>query len=114
MLTSKDTIFTKLKKVMLEAKLIIITISFIVASITGAYTIASEYFVTKAYAAELTRGVKDELIELKKQTYTNKKILTEMRLIRIETKIFRDEKLTPTEVRVYEKLKKDYEKLNVF
>jgi len=112
MLPKKDTTFTKVTKAVAEAKLIIVTISFIIASITGAYTIASEYFVTRVYADSLLKKVKDDLKELKIQTKTNRKILTEMQMIRLEAKIGRGETLTPTEQRVYEQLKKSYEKIN--
>ena len=101
----------KINVTMKEAKMVVITISFIVASFTGAYTIVSEYFVTKIYATELVREVENKLSELKKQTADNKKILIEMRMIRMEEKISRGETLTPTEQRVYNKLKKDYENM---
>ena len=74
----------KINIAMKEAKMVVITISFIVASFTGAYTIVSEYFVTKIYANELVREVENKLSELKKQTADNKKILIEMRMIRME------------------------------
>ena len=100
--------FAKLKKIVTEAKMIITTISFLIASVVGGYQIVTRYFVTKAYANELIGGVKSDLEELKKQTNTNHKILLEMRMIRLETKQARGDKLTPTEVRVYERLKKEY------
>lgn len=114
MFKKKEDISEVVSKTYASAKNIVLGISFVVATFTGAYTIVSEYFVTKVYATEMVQEVKDELTELKKQTSSNKKILIEMRLIRIESKIAREEKLTPTEARVYEKLKKDYEKLNEF
>ena len=102
--------FTKLKKLIAEAKMVITTVSFIIASIVGGYQIITKYFVTKAYAKELITDVTNQLNELKKQTVTNHSILTEMRLIRLEAKISRGEHLTPTESRVYDRLRKEYMK----
>jgi len=104
-----NVFFTRLKTIVADAKIVIATGSIILAAGTGAYTIAGEYFVTKVYADELVSKVNNDLRELKKQTSTNKKILTEMRMIRIESKMGRGETLTPTEKRVYEHLKKEFD-----
>jgi hypothetical protein len=92
-----------------NAKTLITGVVILVTSVIGGYNLAGEYFITKAHAAELISEVSKELNELKKQTKDNKRILTEMRLIRIENKIYNNEKLTPTEDRIYQKLKKEYE-----
>jgi len=100
-----------LRKIIAEAKMIITTISFMVASVIGGYQIVTRYFVTKVYAKEMILSVTKQIDELKEQTLVNRHILTEMRLIRLESKLSRGEVLTPTEVRIYEKLKEDYKKI---
>jgi len=96
-----------------DAKAIIATVGFIFASIIGGYNIITEYFVTKVKATELVKKavtpLEKSILELSKQTKSNKKILVEMRMIRIESKILHKEELTPTEKRVYENLKKQYQ-----
>lgn len=95
-----------------KAKLTIATIAFIITSLVGGYELFNKYIVTVAYADVLVEkavsSVRKEVVELKKQTKANKEILVEMRMIRIENKMANDQNLTPTEQRVYEKLKKEY------
>ena len=99
----------KIKEAFSNAKMMVITIAFIGSSIIGGYTVVSEHFITRIHADQLIQQVETKLSELKKHTQSNKKMLVEMRLIRIEEKIGRGETLTPTEQRVYDKLKKDYD-----
>lgn len=88
-----------------NAKMVVATISFMFASVIGGYQVITEYFVTKSYAQELLNNVHHDIDELKKQTKSNQKTLIEMSMMRIENKMARGEKLTPTETRVYEELK---------
>ena len=105
--------FIEAVETMTTAKKLLGSIIFMIASIVGGYNIVSDHFITKAYANEMVREVKTQFTqkmdELQKQTKSNSVILTEMRLIRLEAKLARGEELTPTEKRIYEKLKKQYE-----
>ena len=101
--------FDKIKEAFSNAKMVVITIAFIGSSIIGGYTVVSEHFITRLHADQLIQEVETKLSELKKHTQSNKKMLVEMRLIRMEEKIARGETLTPTEQRVYDRLKKDYD-----
>jgi len=96
-----------------KAKIGVVSIVLGLFTLVGGYISVTEVFVTKAHAKEMVSEVKQELSkelrELKIQTKANKSILVEMQMIRIENKIARDEKLTPTEKRVYQKLQKQYE-----
>jgi hypothetical protein len=97
----------------LDAKKIIATGAIIIGALIGGYEVVTEHFVTRVYAEEMVSDVEkklsQELNELKLQTKSNSNILVEMQMIRLESKLSRDENLTPTEKRVYEKLKKQYE-----
>ncbi len=103
--------YDNIKEAFREAKMVVVTIAFIVSSMVGGYSLVSEYFVTRLYADKLKQEFNTKLSELQQQTQSNKRILMEMRLIRMEEKLSREETLTPTEKRVYDKLKKDYDNM---
>lgn len=105
--------FIEVVETMTTAKKLLGSIIFIIASLVGGYNIFSNHFITKVYAETIVSEVKTQFTqkmdELQKQTKSNSIILIEMRLIRLEAKIGRGEELTPTEKRIYDKLKKQYE-----
>ena len=98
----------KTKKSIEQLKMTITTALLFITTITGGYTVVSKYFVTKVYANELVANINQRVNELEEQTRTNKEILLEMRMIRLENKMYQSKKLTPTEQRVYDSLKKEY------
>lgn len=84
--------------------------------LSGLYFVASEHFVTKLYAEDLEKNyniqineMMEQTRELKQQTKSTSRMVVELQMIRLETKIGRDENLTPTEKRQYEHLKKQYD-----
>lgn len=89
-----------------EAKLLLTTGALLISMVTGGYYWISKYFVTTVYAQELTTKFEAQMRELKSQSKMNSIIINEMRMTRLENKIGRGESLTPTEKRVYDKLKK--------
>jgi len=98
---------------MTNAKKILATGIFLIASLVGGYNILTEHFVTRVYADNLVTQVKSdfkkEMRELKKQSKSNTSMLVEMRMIRLENKVSNGGILTATEQRVYDKLKRQYE-----
>lgn len=86
---------------------------FIIAAMVGGWELITANFVTKAYAEEMVGtavgGISKEVHELKKQSKAQSSMLVEMRMIRMEGKIQNGGTLTPTEQRVYDKLKRLYE-----
>jgi hypothetical protein len=112
----------ELKNGFKNTKVVITTISLMFTSVIGTYTVMSEFFVTRAVADQMVNEVKKEYnlkleeltkqtSELKKQTKTNSNTLIEMQMIRIENKMINGQTLSPTEKRIYEKLKKQYEEI---
>lgn len=104
-------------KTFIQAKKIVGSVLLSIAAIIGAYEVFVNTYVTRVYADDLVVNVKKELRrefkskmdELQEQTKSIDHTLVEMRMIRIEGKIQRGETLTPTEQRVYDKLKRRYE-----
>lgn len=95
-----------------NAKIIIGTISIIIASLIGAYTVITEHFVTTAYAKELENNFQQAIESLQQQTSQNKILIIEMKLVDYERKIQEDKTLTPTEKRQYERLLLEYNEFN--
>lgn len=95
-----------------SAKVAIASVAFIITSLIGGYQLFTKYVVTVAYADELVKkavgDVEKQIVQIKKTSETNRQILIEMRMIRLENKMYNKHKLTPTEKRVYDKLKKQY------
>ena len=109
----KDNTFMKdFVTVLNNSKMIVASIAFIVTSVVGGYKIFVENIVTVAVAEEMvTKAVTDmdvKIRALKAQTDATNKMVIEMQLIRLETKMYNKQQLTPTEKRVYDKLKKKY------
>jgi len=88
-----------------EAKMILATLAILLSSLTGAYYYASKLFVTTIYATELTTQYEKTIYQVRLQIKQNALMINEMRLIRLENKM-QHKPLTPTELRVYEMLKK--------
>lgn len=100
----------KILKFINEAKLIIGSISVVVAALVGGWTIVTDYFVTKAYAKELESNLKQMIKSQQVQTQQNSIMLIELKLTNFERKIADGENLTPTEQRQYQRLLEVYNK----
>ena len=88
-----------------NVKIILSTGALIIATLVGGYNIVTNIFVTKSYAKELESKFEKSMEDLRIQTLTNSRMIIEMQMIRLENKMARGEKLTPTEKRQYELLK---------
>lgn len=93
-----------------EAKLIIGSISVVVASLVGGYHLVTDYFVTKAYAREMESSLKQMIRSQQLQTQQNSIMLMELKLSEYERRLAKGEKLTATEERQYQRLLKIYDK----
>ena len=95
----------KIIQILNNAKMTIGTIAIIGTSMIGGYNFVSEYFVTKTYAIELEKSTYSQINELKNMTKQNTGMIIELRMIKYEMKIEKNQKLTPTEQREYDLLK---------
>jgi hypothetical protein len=99
----------KLKEILNNTKIVLGTISIIVASLLGGYTFVSDYFVTKVYAKELEDKFTGTMRSIQKQTQQNSIMIIELKLTEYEKRLQKNETLTPTEKRQYQRLLKIYD-----
>ena len=100
----------KLLTLISEAKLILGSISIVIAALIGSYNIVTDYFVTKAYAKEMESSLKQMIRSQSLQTQQNSVMLMELKLSDYEKRLSKGERLTPTETRQYNRLLKVYDK----
>jgi len=103
--------FTDFLKILSNAKMVIATITVIITSFIGAYQLAGEYFVTKAYAAGFEKNAQQQIHQLKKLTQQNTLMMFEFQALKYEDKMLSGQALTPTQQRQYDLIKKQLENL---
>lgn len=96
-----------------EAKYVITTIILIVTSFVGGIKLMSDYFVTKSYADTQINDIKSQLIGAMNLSKTNTILIYQLRLSKFEDKMESGKKLSPSEQRQYDILKKQLEKLAI-
>lgn len=103
----------KFLKILGDAKYVIATIALITTSLIGGVKLMSDYFVTKAFADNLTNDVQSQIQQLKSLNKSNTIMIIQLRLLRFEQKMESGNELTPSEKREYKILTKKLEKLSL-